>query len=56
MLSAFLTPVARTPGNKGKLIGHEVPLSMQRVWSMCMHLHGIGNPGDLALFNLAIDA
>ncbi len=44
------------PWNKGKLIGQKAPLTMQEIWSIRMRLQNIGNPRDLALFNLAIDS
>ena len=46
----------RVPWNKGKLMGQKLPLSMQEIWSIRMRLQTIGNPRDLALFNLAIDS
>ena len=46
----------RVPWSKGKLMGQKLPLSMQEIWSIRMRLQTIGNPRDLALFNLAIDS
>ena len=46
----------RVPWNKGKLMGQKLPLSMQEIWSIRIHLQGVGNRRDLALFNLAIDS
>lgn len=46
----------RKPWNKGKLIGQKLPLTMQEIWSIRMHLQTDGNLRDLALFNLAIDS
>ena len=44
------------PWNKGKLMGQKLPLTMQEIWSIRIHLQGVGNRRDLALFNLAIDS
>ena len=51
------TPHSRQePWNKGKLVGQKLPLTMQEIWSIRMHLQTDGDLRDLALFNLAIDS
>jgi integrase len=47
---------ARSPWNKGKLIGAKPPLSPKYVWSIRTKLQIEGRTRDLALFNLAIDS
>src|SRR5215472_15104783 len=47
---------ARTPWNKGKLIGAKPPLSPKHVWSIRTRLQIEGHIQDLAMFNLAIDS
>ena len=47
---------SRIPWNKGKLVGQKAPLTQQQIWSIRMKLETIGNPRNLALFNLAIDS
>ena len=46
----------RLPWNKGKLIGQKPPLKLRKIWGIRIRLQLAGNPGDLALFNLAIDS
>ncbi len=46
----------KTPWNKGKLVGQKSPLTQQQVWSIRIKLEVLGNPRNLALFNLAIDS
>ena len=50
------THPARTPWNKGKLIGQRPPLKQQEVWSIRVRLQMADKVRDLALFNLAIDS
>ncbi len=47
---------ARTPWNKGKLIGAKPPLRPSQVWSIRTRLSIEKRVRDLALFNLAIDS
>jgi len=47
---------ARTPWNKGKLIGQKAPLTPQEIWAIRIRLQNEGRRRDLALFNLAIDS
>lgn len=49
-------PTARTPWNKGKLIGAKPPLRPSHVWSIRTKLQMKDRKRDLALFNLAIDS
>jgi integrase len=47
---------ARTPWNKGKLVGAKPPLRPKHVWSIRTHLMIERRTRDLAMFNLAIDS
>src|SRR3982074_2109057 len=47
---------ARTPWNKGKLVGAKPPLRRKHVWSIRTHLMIERRTRDLAMFNLAIDS
>jgi integrase len=47
---------ARTPWNKGKLIGAKPPLRPKHVWSIRTRLIIERRMRDLAMFNLAIDS
>jgi hypothetical protein len=47
---------ARTPWNKGKVIGAKPPLRPSHVWSIRTKLQMQGKTRDLALFSLAIDS
>jgi integrase len=47
---------APRPWNKGKLVGQKVPLKLQHIWAIRIHLQMAANIRDLALFNLAIDS
>src|SRR3982074_3681255 len=47
---------ARTPWNKGKLVGAKPPLRPKHVWSIRTHLMIERLTRDLAMFNLAIDS
>jgi integrase len=47
---------ARTPWNKGKLIGAKPPLRPKHVWSIRTRLMVEGRTRKLAMFNLAIDS
>jgi integrase len=47
---------ARTPWNKGKLIGAKPPLRPKHVWSIRTRLMVEGRTRELAMFNLAIDS
>jgi integrase len=52
----LLKSPARTPWNKGKLIGPKPPLRPKHVWSIRTHLMIQRRSRDLAMFNLAIDS
>jgi len=54
--SALKTKPARTPWNKGKLIGAKPPLRAKHVWSIRTKLQVECQVRDLAMFNLAIDS
>ena len=47
---------SRTPWNKGKLVGQKLPLKLEEIWGIRIHLQISGRLRDLALFNLAIDS
>ena len=48
--------MARTPWNKGRLIGQKRPLKPKDVWAIRVRLQLEQRRRDLALFNLAIDS
>jgi len=50
------TRSAKSPWNKGKLVGQKPPLTQQEIWSIRLRLGAAERPRDLALFNLAIDS
>lgn len=54
--SLILPMPARTPWNKGKLIGAKPPLKPKYVWSIRAKLQMAARVRDLAMFNLAIDS
>ena len=54
--ACLLKSPARTPWNKGKLIGAKPPLRPKHVWSIRTRLMIEGCTRDLAMFNLAIDS
>jgi hypothetical protein len=47
---------AKTPWNKGRLIGQKRPLRPKEVWAIRVRLQLEQRRRDLALFNLAIDS
>jgi integrase len=47
---------ARSPWNKGKLVGQKLPLKQRDIWSIRVRLQLANRTRDLALFNLAIDS
>jgi integrase len=51
-----LPRLARTPWNKGRLIGQKRPLKPRDVWAIRVRLQLEQCKRDLALFNLAIDS
>ena len=51
-----LVGFAKTPWNKGRLIGQKRPLKPKDVWAIRVRLQLEGRKRDLALFNLAIDS
>src|SRR5437762_3793652 len=54
--ACLLKSPARTPWNKGKLIGSKPPLRPKHVWSIRTKLQVEGRTRDLAMFNLTIDS
>ena len=50
------TPAARTPWNKGKLVGQKPALKLKEIWAIRIRLQIANHVRDLALFNLAIDS
>ena len=50
------TPPARTPWNKGKLVGQKPALKLKEIWAIRIRLQIANRVRDLALFNLAIDS
>ncbi len=50
------TEHARTPWNKGKLVGQKPPLKLKEIWAIRIRLEIANKIRDLALFNLAIDS
>jgi integrase len=58
MLTAIpsLVGFAKTPWNKGRLIGQKRPLKPKEVWAIRVRLQLERRQRDLALFNLAIDS
>ena len=51
-----LPRLARTPWNKGRLIGQKRPRKPKDVWAIRVRLQLEQRKRDLALFNLAIDS
>src|SRR5580693_9286726 len=51
-----LPRLARTPWNKGRLVGQKRPLKPKDVWAIRVRLQLEQRKRDLALFNLAIDS
>ena len=47
---------AKTPWNRGRLIGQKRPLRPKEVWAIRVRLQLEGRKRDLALFNLAVDS
>ena len=56
MLQINSTPSAKTPWNKGKIVGQKPPLKQKEVWEIRVHLQMQHKIRDLAMFNLAIDS
>lgn len=55
--SNLLTIRALRPAwNKGRIVGHKLPLKPKHVWAIHMRLELTENHRDLALFNMAIDS
>lgn len=46
------TALARTPWNKGKIIGQKAPLKPKDIWSIRVRLQMQHRTKELALFNL----
>jgi integrase len=51
-----LVGFAKTPWNKGRLVGQKRPLKPKEVWAIRIRLQLEGRRRDLAFFNLAIDS
>lgn len=47
---------AKTPWNRGRIVGQKRPLMPKHVWAIRVRLELSDVPRDLALFNLAIDS
>ncbi len=47
---------AHVPWNKDKLIGQKLPLKLEQIWAIRIHLEMLKKIRDLAMFNLAIDS
>lgn len=47
---------AKTPWNKGKLVGQKPPLKLREIWAIRIRLQLARRTRDLALFNMAIDS
>jgi hypothetical protein len=47
---------ARTPWNKGKIVGQKTPLKLKEIWAIRVRLQLANQRRELALFNLAIDS
>lgn len=56
MANVIEPKTAKTPWNKGKLIGQKPPLKLQEVWQIRIRLQIAKCVRELALFNLAIDS
>ena len=56
MLQLNSTPPAKTPWNKGKIVGQKPALKQKEVWEIRVHLQMRHKTRDLAMFNLAIDS
>lgn len=50
------TALARTPWNKGKIIGQKAPLKPKDIWSIRVRLQMQHRTKELALFNLGFDS
>ena len=48
--------VARSPWNKGKLIGQKAPFKLKEIWAIRVRLQIYRRQRELALFNLGIDS
>ena len=44
------------PWNKGRVVGHKLPLELHEIWEIRGRLQMSGRTRDLALFNLATDS
>lgn len=55
-MSEAPSPIRGQPWNKGFMVGQKKPLQPKNVWSIRARLELSQSPGDLALFNLAIDS
>jgi hypothetical protein len=56
MKDAGKVEAARTPWNKGRLIGPKLPLQPKHVWAIRTRLQLAEKVRDLALFNTAVDS
>jgi len=56
MYSFFDQSAEEQVWNKGKLVGQKAPLKPRDIWAIRVRLQLANKPGDLALFNLAIDS
>jgi hypothetical protein len=54
MESRESNPTARTPWNKGKIVGQKSPFKLKEIWAIRVRLQLASRRRELALFNLAI--
>lgn len=47
---------SHVPWNKDKIIGQKLPLKLEQIWAIRIHLEMLNKVRDLAMFNLAIDS
>jgi integrase len=47
---------ARSPWNKGKIVGQKAPFKLKEIWAIRVRLQLASRRRELALFNLAIDS
>ena len=56
MESSKNLPKAKTPWNKGKIVGQKPALKLKEIWGIRIRLQLEKNIRELALFNMAIDS
>jgi integrase len=55
-MEQLIQAAARTPWNKGKLVGRKAPLKLKDIWAIGVRLQIGHRTRELGLFNLAIDS